>query len=105
MAQSGEHVPAPIQPDKRTVDRVVQRLLVDKWRFKISFFKKFFRHMSKAGAAKPLEVHNHYPSVEISFAVAESDDLTQIFVPLVGAPARGSEGRTAGEPKIQTCRQ
>ena len=61
----------------------------------------------EASFAEPLEVHHQYPRVEIGFAVGESDDLTQKFVPLPDTPARygGSEWGSAGEPEIQTCRQ
>ena len=105
MTESGEDVPAPIQPDKRTVDRVVQRFLVDKRRRIICLFEKFVGGMNETGIAKPFEVHDHDAGVEIGFAVAEFDDLTQKFMPRVGVPSRGSEGRIAGEPEIQTCRQ
>src|ERR1700722_3756250 len=84
---------------------MVQCLLVDKRCFVICPFKKFFGGLGEASVAEPVEVHHQHPRVEIGFPVAETDDITQKFVPLPDVPAGGCEGGSAREPEIQTCCQ
>ena len=104
FAAIAKDVPARIQPDKCTVDHVVQCILVDKDRLIIFPFKEFFGGMNDASVAEPLEVHHHYPGVEIGLAVGEFDDLTQEFVPLpdIPAPLGGAKG---GAPVSQKSKQ